>query len=132
MPFVEVSPQREVFYMITKDHESVLMKILEMSESPGVNIDIPYLELESIFNLPTNDVQAAFASLSKNNLISSRFCVGDISIYVLPDAFGYFPTKQEAESKAKRKKWDDRIWDIFKIGLGFGLGYLTYWLKLNK
>jgi len=109
----------------SKTCEMVLSELLKVTKEPNITIAIPLAELEHVFGIPGNDVESALSSLSKDGIITVRFCPSDISICVLPAAFGYFDTKKEREKKERRKKWEDRAYSFFS---GIITTLLVQWL----
>jgi len=105
----------------SKTCEMALSELLKLTKEPNITIAIPLAELEHVFGLPGNDVESALSSLSKDGIITVRFCPSDISICVLPAAFGYFQEKQEAEKRQNKLL----IWEIFKWALPIILSILS-------
>ncbi len=112
--------------MDVKTCETVLQKILLIAQKPHTNIYIPLSELEIEFGLPCNEAQSSLQELQHMGLIKVTF-FGDVQIYVLPEAFGYFKQKQETKKKDLKYKLEKYSWDIVKIALGSLLTLLVQW-----
>ncbi len=117
----------------TKTNEQILKILIELKDDINY-IDLPIpLVSERLPKLSEDNIYESMNYLEFKGLVSITIASGTIyRLKVTPKGIGYFFEKEEARSKERSKKWESRIWDIFKIAIGFGLGYLTYWLKLNK
>ena len=102
-------------------------KILEIFiKTEGKKIDERLAMVKS--EIPTlNDeyLESAISALSKEEMIFTRYADNKLSfLKVDPSAMARLQAKYE-------KKFNDRLWDLLKIGLGFILGVITTVIRYN-
>jgi len=110
--------------MDTKTNERVLRTILNIKQSNDVlSKPVPKLQ-EKLSDLTKEEIESSIEDLAKLKHLETK--AGDEIFYIIvkPSAIGYIREIEEQRNIENARKWDNRRWEIIKIGISLFIGWL--------